>query len=781
MKLKLYKSHIIMKKSLVFLFCMLISSLVYAQQNKIDDLIYRGENLFKIQNYEGAVKSLSEAVELGANEPYVNYMLGVSYLNMPNSTDQLKSAPIFENLESLGNFKGIPNEVYYYMAQAFHKSLKLEKATKYYDQYLKTLGANDGKIRAEVELEMAKGENAKRLLSQKKDINIQRMAPPINSEFTEYNPVVSADQSVMAFTSLRPNSRTGRSAEEVYITYKSSGDWGEPSKIEIRTDENVGTAGISPDGQQMLVFIGSGNKGNLYMMKKDGKGWSQPSAIEGLNSRDLESTASITPDGKKIYFASNRPGGLGGMDIWVAEKLANGTLGNIENLGPEVNSKYDEDAPFIHPDMKTLYFTSNGEKSMGGRDIFKTNILGGKWTTPENMGYPINTPLNDNYFTLSADGSKGYFSSDREGGYGGQDIYIFDMPEKYANIPLTMLKGKITAGEDEEPVPTKIKLVDNENNTKVDYVYDPDPKTGNYLIILPPGKNYDLIIESEGYLPYTLNINVPNQTYFYELYQKINLKLIKQFDVVVGQEVSVNNAFYDTQQSSSYSPRQANEAMLVQSDSLDVYDMMDAIIAAEDTAAFNYMMDLMYKVNPIEDVDFNANEEDMEVASRTYYYDESDTTTLKSRVVEGETIYSLPTMFVTEEAEKQKKEKSQKPKANYDKSLLEPVYKIYFDVGASEFDSKYNDQLQEIYQHIKDNQQLGIQISGYASAEGDPEFNRKLSNKRAIEVVNFFNYKGIVRRRIIAKGYGSTRADTKNAAENRRVEVQIVDLNSLDR
>jgi outer membrane protein OmpA-like peptidoglycan-associated protein len=149
--------------------------------------------------------------------------------------------------------------------------------------------------------------------------------------------------------------------------------------------------------------------------------------------------------------------------------------------------------------------------------------------------------------------------------------------------------------------------------------------------------------------------------------------------------------------------------------------------------------------------------------------------------VEGETIYSLPTMFVTEEAEKQKKEKSQKPKANYDKSLLEPVYKIYFDVGASEFDSKYNDQLQEIYQHIKDNQQLGIQISGYASAEGDPEFNRKLSNKRAIEVVNFFNYKGIVRRRIIAKGYGSTRADTKNAAENRRVEVQIVDLNSLDR
>jgi outer membrane protein OmpA-like peptidoglycan-associated protein/Tol biopolymer transport system component len=770
-----------MKKSLIVLFCLSISTLVFAQQNKIDELIYRGENLFKIQNYEGTIKSLSEAVELGANEAYVNYMLGVSYLKMPNATDQLKASSIFNNLEKQGGLSELPKDASFYMAQAFHKNLMLEKASKYYNQYLKSLGSNDNKVRSEVELEITKVENAKRLLSQKKDITIQRVAPPLNSEFTEYNPVVSADQSVMAFTSLRPNSRTGRASEEVYITYKSSGDWGEPKKIEIRTDENVGTAGISPDGQQMLVFIGSGNKGNLYIMRKEGDGWSQPSAIEGLNSRDLESTGSITPDGKKIYFASNRPGGYGGMDIWVAESTGNGKWGNIKNLGPEVNSKYDEDAPFIHPDMKTLYYTSNGEKSMGGRDIFKTNILGGKWTTPENMGYPINTPLNDNYFTLSADGSKGYFSSDREGGYGGQDIYIFDMPEKYANIPLTMLKGKITAGEDERPVPTKIKLVDNENNTKVDYVYDPDPKTGNYLIILPPGKNYDLIIESEGYLPYTLNINVPNQTYFYELYQKINLKLIKQFDVVVGQEVSVNNAFYDTQQEGTYSPRQANEAMLVQSDSLDVYDMMDAIIAAEDTAAFNYMMDLMYSVNPIEDVDFSANEDEMEIASRTYYYDESDTTTLKSRVVEGETIYSLPTMYVTEEAEKQKKAKAQKPKATYDKSLLEPVYKIYFDVGEAKFGDKYNSQLQEIFQHLQENEVLGIQISGYASAEGDPELNRKLSNQRAIEVVNFFNYKGVVRRRIIAKGYGSTKSDTKNAAENRRVEIQIVDLNNIDR
>jgi len=768
-----------MKKALSILLFIGSVHFVYAQQAEIEELVYKGENYFKIKNYDAAVKQLDQAVELGASDPYVLYMLGTAYLNMPNATDQLKAINSFEKLDKSKSFNGLPDEVFYAMAQVYHKNLQLEKAENYYDKYLGLIKGKDAKLEKEVALKKQQNQNAVRLMSQKKQINMVQMAPPLNTEYTEYNPVVSADQSIMAFTTLRPNQRGGKLVEEIYTATKNQGNWGNLSKVELSTSENVGTAGISPDGQQMLIFIGSGAKGNIYIMNKDGDGWSVPAPLKGLNSSSLESTASITPDGKRIYFASNRPGGFGGMDIYVTETLANGNWGNVKNLGAEINSKYDEDAPFIHPDMKTLYYTSNGMGSMGGRDIFKSVVIGGVWNTPENMGYPINTPLDDNYFTLTADGSRGFFSSDRQGGYGGQDIYTFEMPEQYANIPLTMLKGKILAGDDGKPVPTKIKVVDNEDNTKVDYVYDPDPKTGNYLIILPPGKNYDLIIESEGYLPYTLNINIPNQTYFYELYQKINLKLIKQFDVVVGQEVTINNAFFDTKASKGYNPQQANEAMLVQNDSLDVYDMMDAIIAAEDTAAFDYLMELMYNVNPVDDIDFDQKNDEIEVASRTYYYDESDTTTLKSRVVGGETIYSLPTMYVTEEAKKQKMKST--ASVDYDKGLLVPVYKIYFDVGGAELTQENKTELQMIYDTLKENDQLGIQISGYASAEGDPEFNRKLSNKRAIEVVNFFNFKGVVRRRIIAKGYGATKADSKNPEENRRVEVQLVDLNNVDR
>jgi outer membrane protein OmpA-like peptidoglycan-associated protein/tetratricopeptide (TPR) repeat protein len=772
-------THFIMKKLLLIVLLIGIQVSALAQDSKIDDLIYRGENLFKIKNYDDALASLKEAVELGANDAYVHYMMGVSLMMQPNSSDQIKAVNSFEMVAKAGFPSEVPSDVHYYMGLAYHKNMQVDKAITQYEKFLDVSGTKP-ELRSKAELELRKANNAVAILNQKKDINIQRMAPPINSEYTEYNPVVSADQSVMAFTSLRPDARSGRSAEEIYITYREQGNWNEPTKIKVDTRSNVGTAGISPDGQQMLLFIGGErNTGNIYSMNKKGSNWETPAIIRGLNSNYLESTASITPDGKTMYFASNRPDGYGGFDIYSAQKDDRGIWGNVKNLGPEVNTKYDEDAPFIHPDMKTLYFTSNGENSMGGRDIFKTVKVGSEWKTPENMGYPINTTHDDNYFTLTADGSTGFFSSDRPGGYGGQDIYVFDMPEQYANIPLTMLKGKVTAGDEHQPVPTKIKVIDNENNTKVDYVYDPDPETGNYLIILPPGKNYDLIIESEGYLPYTLNINVPNQTYFYELYQKINLNLIKQFDVVVGQEVTVNNAFFDTKQNDEISPRQANEAMLVQNDSLDVYDMMDAIIAAEDTAAFDYLLDLLYKVNPIENVDFSSNQEDMEIASRTYYYDESDTTTLKSRTVEGETIFSLPTMYVTEEAKKQK-EKKKESAITYDPSILEPVYKFYFDAGKSNLDDKYKAQLQEVLDHLKKHDALGIQILGYASSEGDPELNRKLSNDRAIEVLNFFNFQGIVRRRIIAKGYGATKSESSNPAENRRVEVQLVDLNKVD-
>ena len=626
--------------------------------------------------------------------------------------------------------------------------------------------------------------NAVALMSVPRDFTVHHFNSIINSSYTEYNPVLSADESVMAFTALRPNTgktRTGdKFIEEIYITYNNSGAWTEPKVVPIAHNYNVGTAGLSADGQKMLIFMGgASDPGSLYQIVKAGEEWSKPSLISpSINTpKYLESTASITPDGKTIYFASDRLNGQGGLDIYKTSLQANGTWSSPVNLGPEVNTKSNEDAPFIHPDQKTLFFTSDGHNTMGGRDIFVTRMVGNKWTNPENMGYPVNTTSNDNYFTLIADGTRGYFSSDRKGGMGGEDIYYIDMPAESADIPLTMIKGKILNAETGKPMPTKIYLIDNETDKKLDFVYDPDPKTGNYLVILPPAKDYDMVIESEGFLPYTLNINIPNQTYFYELYQMINLKTIRQFDVVVGQEVQVKNAFYDTDQDVKADLRKTHEAKLIQAGNVDVYDMMLDLIASQDKEGMNYLTELIQMKDPVEDVNFDEKQNSrIEVASRTYYYDESDESKFEQKKVDGKTIFSLPTFVMKEEVKKSK----EKSNHQFDKSALLKSAKIYFDAGKSDLKSQYNGQLDAILAELKKYPGLGVEILGFASVEGSEELNRELSNKRAIAVLDYINHKGIVRRRIVAKGYGATKDQTASKEEGRRVEVNIVDLSALD-
>ncbi len=494
--------------------------------------------------------------------------------------------------------------------------------------------------------------------------------------------------------------------------------------------------------------------------------------------RYIESTASITPDGKVIYFASDRIGGQGGMDIYRIEKNSDGTWTRPVNLGPEVNSKDNEDAPFIHPDQHTLFFTSDGHNTMGGRDIFKTSLVNETWTKPENMGYPVNTTANDNYFTLLADGKRGYFSSDRKGGMGGQDLYTIDMPDDATGIPLTLIKGRILNAETGKPMPTKIYIIDNSTDKKLDFVYHPDPETGNYLIILPPAKDYDVIIESEGFLPYTLNIYIPNQTYFYELFQQINLKTIKQFDVVVGQEVQVKNAFYDTNQDQKTDLRKSHEAQLVQGGNVDVYDMMLDLMAAKDEAGIEYLVDLIQMKNPIEGVNFNEKENSkIEVATRTYYYDESDESKFEQKDLDGKKIFSLPTFEVREVAARQK-EKQQK-QVVYDQAVLAQKATIYFDAGKSEIKNQYLAEIDKILASLSKYPELGIEISGFASSEGSEEVNREISNQRAIAVLDYVNHRGVVRRRIVAKGYGATQDQSSTKEEGRRVEVHVVDLSKL--
>lgn len=766
-----------MSKSVVFLLVIVLCAGVLKAQDVERDL-YRADTYFSIKNYEAALPLYLQVLEGGKKDARILYNTGYCYFAALEINDQIKGIPYFE--EALQMDDEVAPEAKFNLADLYLKDEQIDKAISMLSELSKNPGQNDVR---KIKSKLKTARTALAMISMARNTQVKRMGGNINTENTEYNPIVSADEAVMAFTALRKkDNRSDELVEEIQISYNSSGSWTVPQPIKINSKFNIGTAGISPDGQQMLIFMGGpNNDGNLFLIEKSGDQWSEPTILSNnVNSKYMETTGSITPDGKTLYFASNRPGGFGGYDIYKSVKMDNGEWGPAENLGPEVNSKANEDAPFIHPDQWTLFFTSDGHNTMGGRDIFVTRLFNGEWTNPENMGYPINTTANDNYFTLTADGRTGYFSSDRKGGAGAQDIYMIEMPEEEANIPLTMIKGKILDAESGNAIPTKIYVIDNESGKKLDFVYQPDPKTGNYLIILPPSRNYDMIIESEGFLPYTLNINIPGQTYFYELYQKILLRTIKQFDVVVGQEVEVKNAFYDTHQEAVSDLRKTHEAALVKNDSVDVYDLMNDLIAAGDDEGIQYLTELLQMSNPVDSVNFDESKS-VEQANRIYYYDESDEDKFEKKVIDGKTIFSLPTFHVTEEAEKQKAA-GQKQQVRYDKDLLERKEKVYFSVGKSDFDPTYKSKLQEIVSILNQYPELGIEISGYASSEGDPEANKKLSNDRAISVLNFFNQDGrIVRRRIVARGYGETKDEKSTAEESRRVEVRIVDLNNFGR
>ena len=752
---------------------------LYGQEINVSKLKNKAEKLFQIRNYGEALPLFLELQKASSEVEHLTYKIAKCYSESKEINDCIKAIDYFEKID-VDVFKDLPRDYYLDFADAYYKNEQIEQALIYYNKQLELI-ANDERAKGIVNQKIDLAINAYNLVRMPKNVTIDRLGDGINSKYTEYNPVVSADESTMAYTSLRPiESKTGEKfSEEIMISFNETGSWIMPRKIEVQTQNNYGTAGISADGQEMLIFIGDQTSGSIYKIIKEGDSWGRPAPLGAtIQSKYLESTASLTPDNKTIYFASNRPGGYGGMDIYRSDLREDGTWARARNLGPPVNTKSNEDAPFIHPNKKLLFFTTDGHKGMGGNDIYKTELKDDNWSKPKNMGYPINTTANDNYFTLIADGTRGYFSSDRKGGLGGQDIYVMDMPEGYETIPLTMIKGRVLNADTKKPMPTKIYMVDTDTKEKIDYVYHPNQKSGDYLVILPPNKSYDMIIESDGFLPYTLNIDVPNQTEYYELYQMINLKTINHFDVVVGQEVQVKNAFYNTHEEGVNTMRKEHEATLIEHDSIDAFELMGDLIEAGDQAGMDYLLELLMIKNPIDEVNFDDSNEKIQSATRIYYYDESDESKFEKKDVGGDTIYSLPTMFVTTEAQKQKKNVNL-PSANHDTMVLNKVLKVFFAVGKSDLGQKYENDLDKILTELQSNPDLGVEISGYASSEGDDVYNEQLSNLRAISVLDYLNHRGIVRRRIIAKGFGASENQGISKEESRRVEVRIVRLTQI--
>lgn len=382
---------------------------------------------------------------------------------------------------------------------------------------------------------------------------ITNLGSEINSAFPDYAPVISADGSLLIFTSRRPvtakEKEKNKEAKE-YIYSSSFSDslnkWGVAAMLGVtinQPDRNNSAIALSNDGQRMLLYRDDiYGDGNIWESQLHGKDWSDPVELpEPVNTRYHETSASFSPDGKTIYFVSDRPGGHGGLDIWMCTQDEQGTWGKAINLGTKINTSSDEEGVFMHPDGKTLYFSSKGHKSSGGYDIFKSVFENGIWSEPENLGSYINTPGDDVYFVLTADGTTAYYSSVKKDGFGENDIYSFRYirTEKEKGPALTLLKGTITDEVTGDSLEAKIIIKDLELNTEVTTI-NSNSVTGKYLVSLPSGKNYGISVNADGYLFHSENINIPLSTGYQEIIKDIQLKKIE-----VGKKIVLNNIFYD--------------------------------------------------------------------------------------------------------------------------------------------------------------------------------------------------------------------------------------------
>jgi outer membrane protein OmpA-like peptidoglycan-associated protein len=371
------------------------------------------------------------------------------------------------------------------------------------------------------------------------------LGPEINTGDDEYLPAITADESTLIFTRKIDNN------EDFYKSVKVNGKWQTATYLsdQINTPRyNEGAQSITQDGK-VLFFTGCNRPDGLgrcdiYIATKKGDDWNKPFDISPpINTSGWESQPSISADGRTLYFVSNRKGGYGGYDIWKST-LSDKGWSQPENLGPNINTSFDEQSPFIHPDDSTLYFCSNGWPGLGGMDLFVSHLSkDGKWQKPVNLGYPINSNGDENGLTLTATGAYAFFASNKLNGQGGFDIYTFELPPALRPHEVTYVKGIVLDAVTKQPLESAVEIIDLAKNNPVYQDYS-SADQGDFLATLTTGKNYGLNIAKNGYLFYSANFSLVG----HETRNPFNITAYLQ-PIEVGNKVVLNNIFFDTNRS----------------------------------------------------------------------------------------------------------------------------------------------------------------------------------------------------------------------------------------
>jgi outer membrane protein OmpA-like peptidoglycan-associated protein len=486
----------------------------------------------------------------------------------------------------------LDEDILYWIGQAYQHSEKFDSAIVFYEQFNRVLARSMRFQRSlkinEVNRKIFECRNAKIFKYYPVDVEITNLSENINSEWPEYAPTITADESMMVFTSRRPDNVNPTVAEDldyfedIYISRKVDGKWSYAKNLgpPLNTLYHNASINLAPDGSEMFIYSDE-DGGDIYesFYNKEDQTWSDPKPLKGeVNTEYLENSATVTADGTKLFFTSDRPGGYGGTDIYMAERSKSGAWLNPKNVGPDVNTEYNEDGAFISANGNHLYFSSFGHAGMGDMDIYRAayNSETEKWEESLNLGYPINSVENDIYFVLTGDERYAYYSSVKGVSKGEQDIYRVDMKnweptdlsqpafieswiqedEKKAEAALIVpavikLQYEVVDETTLSPIPAKVALISEE-----DRVLSPtSTEDGKYTFEFTniDNSNYEVRITKEGYLPHVSKIYILGTAdKQHEVTDKIILKRARKsysavLNVYFGLDSDIPNTFEDIQ------------------------------------------------------------------------------------------------------------------------------------------------------------------------------------------------------------------------------------------
>jgi len=461
---------------------------------KMDDF----SSLLASHQYQTVIDQGKELLTKYPNATEIYLMVGLGYINLINQSDSavyyLKQGFNRTNGDDRYSDQGINLQLS--LAKAYQLNLKPDSALTIYDCLLRAIPAFQESLIVEINHEAATCINLKEELAHPIKIKVTNLGPEINSKYDDHSPLVTLDGSQLFFTSRRggndlPQMPDGQCVEKVYKGLAVSGNWSDSQLAQIffKRNEHESAVSLSADGKSMFLFKNDMDGKNLYVSNWSDGRWGVPSKLpEPINSYSNETHCSLSADKSTIFFTSDRPGGLGGIDIYMCRKQPNGVWGEAINLGDKINTPEDEETPMFYLDGKTLYFASEGHRSIGMFDIFYSVMNSDStWSKPVNLGYPLNTPGDDLFFVPTVDKNRAYYSSSQfDDSEGGMDLYMVDFEPRQMN-KLAVLEGRVKISKDVATIRVLVTRVDNQQLVGD---YRPDPKTGEYTMFLETGIRY---------------------------------------------------------------------------------------------------------------------------------------------------------------------------------------------------------------------------------------------------------------------------------------------------